>query len=68
MSKPFPFKHAEKGMTRFPPNIEQIRVDRDVARVWLIVRRNDTELKFPLDEADVQHLVALLTGGGSDGP
>jgi hypothetical protein len=58
------FKHAETGMTRFPPNVEQIRVERESLRTWLIVRRNDTTLKFPLTEDDCEHLAALLKGGG----
>lgn len=47
-------------MTRFPPNIEQITVERDETRVWLIARRNDQTLRFPLTKADCEHLAALL--------
>jgi hypothetical protein len=54
------FSHAEKGMTRFPPNIEQIGVEHESTRTWLICRRNDTVLRFPLNEADCRHLAALL--------
>lgn len=54
------FSHAEIGLTRFPPNVEQIRVERDSLRVWLIARRNDVELRFPLNESDCRHLAALL--------
>lgn len=54
------FSHAEIGLTRFPPNVEQIRVERDSLRVWLIARRNDVELRFPLNESDCRHLAVLL--------
>ncbi|MBI1234772.1 MAG: hypothetical protein GC208_09750 [Alphaproteobacteria bacterium] len=56
------FQHADKGMTRFPPNVEQISVKRESSRVWLTMRRNDVELSFPLEDGDVEHLVALLQG------
>jgi hypothetical protein len=55
------FSHAEKGMTRFPPNVEQITVEHETFCSWLIVRRNDTTLKFPLSEDDCGYLAALLT-------
>lgn len=61
----FAFAHAEKGMTRFPPNVEQITVERESVRTWLVTRRNDTILRFPLTEADCCHLAKLLTGGRS---
>src|ERR1700730_14216768 len=48
----FAFSHADKGMTRFPPNVEQISVEHESLRTWLIVRRNDVKLRFPLCEAD----------------
>jgi len=55
------FKHADTGMTRFPPNVEQISVRRESNRVWwLVARRNDVELRFPLEQADRDHLVKLL--------
>jgi hypothetical protein len=54
------FHHAEKGMTRFPPNVEQITVERETSVTWLVARRNDTVLRFPLTEEDCRHLVALL--------
>jgi hypothetical protein len=57
------FSHAEKGITRFPPNVEQITVEHESLRTWLIVRRNDTTLKFPLTDDDCEHLAALLRGG-----
>jgi hypothetical protein len=56
-----PFIHAEKGMTRFPPNVEQITVERESLCTWLIARRNETTLKFPLTDDDCNHLAALLT-------
>ena len=49
-------------MTRFPPNIEQLSVKRESTVVWLIARRNDIELRFPLKEEDCAHLAALLLG------
>ena len=39
------FSHAENGMTRFPPNIEQLSVQRDSTITWLVARRNDLELR-----------------------
>jgi hypothetical protein len=56
----FDFSHAEKGLTRFPPNIEQISVERETTRTWLVARRNDIVLRFPLREEDCRHLAALL--------
>ena len=58
----FAFYHADKGMTRFPPNVEQISVEHEHLRTWLIVRRNDVKLRFPLCEADCRHLATLLIG------
>jgi hypothetical protein len=48
-------------MTRFPPNVEQITVERAPGLTWLKTRRNDVELRFPLTDADRDHLVQLLT-------
>jgi hypothetical protein len=63
MAQPFAsFEHAESGMTRFPPNVEQIRIERESICTWLVVRRNDTTLKFPLTEDDCEYLATLLTG------
>jgi hypothetical protein len=56
----FAFSHADKGMTRFPPNVEQILVEHESLRTWLVVRQNDVRLRFPLCEADCRHLAALL--------
>ena len=56
------FSHAENGMTRFPPNVEQLRIERESAVTWLVARRNDIELRFPLNEADRRHLARLLLG------
>jgi hypothetical protein len=56
----FDFRHAEKGMTRFPPNVEQISVEKERAKTWLTARRNDVVLKFPLTVSDCRHLAALL--------
>jgi hypothetical protein len=54
--------HAPSGMTRFPPNIEPISVDREATSVWLVTRRNDVVLRFPLREEDCRHLAAMLLG------
>lgn len=69
----FPFSHAERGMTRFPPNVESIAVERDACnvvrgdfiedRVALVVRRNDVTLRFPLTADDCRHLMGLLDPG-----
>jgi hypothetical protein len=56
------FSHAENGMTRFPPNIEQLSVQRDSTVTWLIARRNEIELRFPLKEEDRRHLARLILG------
>jgi len=54
------FEHAEKGIARFPPNIEQITIEHDPTITWLVARRNDIELRFPLKPADCAYLAALL--------
>ena len=54
------FAHGEIGLTRFPPNVEQISVRRESGRVWLTARRNDVTLVFPLDDVDAAHLARLL--------
>jgi hypothetical protein len=54
------FSHAEYGMTRFPPNVEQITIRYDLGASWLVARRNEVELKFPLTREDCEHLAALL--------
>jgi hypothetical protein len=55
------FDHGQVGLTRFPPNVEQITVKRENGLVWLIARRNETELKFPLNSGDCEHLISLLS-------
>ena len=66
MSDPsFDFHHAVAGMTRFPPNVEQISVEREHTRMWLVTRRNDVVLRFPLTDADCEYLVRLLRGQNS---
>lgn len=54
------FHHAERGMTRFPANIEQITIQHASTCSWLIVRRNETELRFPLQRQDREYLARLL--------
>jgi hypothetical protein len=56
------FQHAEHGMTRFPPNVEQLTVEGQGNTVWLVARRNDVVLKFPLSRDDAMHLARLLAG------
>jgi hypothetical protein len=56
------FSHAENGITRFPPNIEQLRIERDSTVTWLVARRNEVELRFPLKEDDRRYLARLLLG------
>jgi hypothetical protein len=56
------FSHAENGMTRFPPNVEQLSVKRESTVTWLIARRNDLELRFPLNDDDRRHLARLILG------
>jgi hypothetical protein len=56
------FSHAENGITRFPPNIEQLRIERDSMVTWLVARRNEVELRFPLKEDDRRYLARLLLG------
>jgi hypothetical protein len=60
------FEHADHGMTRFPPNVEQITVKRETGRTWLVARRNDVELRFPLTGGDCSHLAGLLTAAALD--
>jgi hypothetical protein len=59
------FIHGENGLTRFPPNVEQIRVVHEANCSWLIARRNDVELKFPLSHEDCQKLASLLKNESS---
>lgn len=59
------FSHGESGMTRFPPNVESVLVQHDTTVSWLIVRRNDTELRLPLYDEDRLFLARrLLEGSG----
>lgn len=40
-----PFEHAESGMTRFLPNVEQIHIEREsVYMAYSAPQRNDTEI------------------------
>jgi hypothetical protein len=57
----FVSSHATEGLTRFPPNVEQLTVERESTCIWLVARRNDVVLRFPLSEDDGRHLAALLT-------
>lgn len=59
------FSHGEIGLTRFPPNVEQLTIRRETAVTWLVARRNDVELKFPLDADDCRHLAGLLLAAGA---
>jgi hypothetical protein len=56
------FSYAENGMTRFPPNVEQLSIERGTNVTWFVARRNDIELRFPLTEEDRRHLAKLILG------
>jgi hypothetical protein len=60
------FSHADSGITRFPPNVEQITVRREGGVAWLSARRNDNRLEFPLQGADCEHLAGLLLRAAND--
>jgi hypothetical protein len=51
MSEPFiaKFSHAEDGMTRFPPHVEQLMGAHESMCIQLVARWTDVELRFPLD-------------------
>jgi hypothetical protein len=65
---PASFSHAKTGMTRFPPNVEQISVEHESVCTWLVVRRNELTIRLPLSEADRHHLASLLIGEGPSQP
>jgi hypothetical protein len=50
----FVLSYAGKGMTGFPSNVEQITVEHASLCRWPVVRRNDTTLKFPINEGVAQ--------------
>ena len=58
------FEHGDIGLTRFPPNVEQITVRCKSGTMWLVARRNDVELRFPLNVNDCRHLATLLMPDG----
>ena len=64
----FAFAHASRGLSRFPPNVELISVERDSSVTCLVVRRNDLVLRFPLQDDDCRHLAACLLGAIADRP
>jgi len=55
-------RHLPTGLVKFPPNIHGIYVERsrNSGRVTLVLRQNDTYLRFVLDDDDCRHLAALL--------
>jgi hypothetical protein len=57
-----PFGHAESGLTRFPPNVEQLTVEVQGNTTYLMARRNDVELRFPLSRDNALFLATLLAG------
>ncbi|WP_292223927.1 hypothetical protein [Brevundimonas sp.] len=59
-----PFHHSQSGMTRYPPNVEQLTVEKQGSFWILTARRNDVTLRFPLDETDRTKLAALLSDHG----
>ena len=56
-----PWNLADRGMTRFPPNVESLSVEWSGDTAILAARRNDTVLRFPLDVETRLHLVRLLS-------
>lgn len=57
-----PFERGATGLTRFPPNIETVRVEpQGAGRILLMMRRNDVKLEFLLASADAVHLAAALS-------
>lgn len=58
-----PFVRAERGMTRYPPNVEQLTVEGQGNTVWLVARRNDVTMRFPMTRDDAMHLAKLLADG-----
>ena len=57
------FEHSENGVTRFPPNVERISVRHESTVSWLVARRNDVELEFPLRREDCEWLASRLLQG-----
>jgi hypothetical protein len=64
----FAFAHATRGLSRFPPNVELISVERETLVTWLVVRRNDVVPRFPLRDEDCRHLAGCLLGPAATPP
>ncbi len=60
------FRHGETNLTRFPPNVEVIKVEVSGPTAWLVTRRNDTELRFPLAGQDCRFLAEKLQAAGAE--
>ena len=54
------FRQTEKGLVRFPANIELLSVERQGDRLVLVATRNEIELRFPLLPEEAKHLAGLL--------
>ncbi|MGA4550565.1 hypothetical protein [Methylorubrum aminovorans] len=63
-NEPVAFSHGQTSLTRFPPNVERISVEVDGAHAWLVTRRNDVELRFPLVGQDCRFLADQLVSAG----
>jgi len=60
------FIHGERAITRFPSNVESICVVHESTVTWIAVRRNDVELRFPLEGEDRRYLAGLLLRPGEE--
>lgn len=58
------FQHGASSLTRFPPNVEVIRVEVAGPTAWLVARRNDVEMRFPLAGQDCRFLAGQLQAAG----
>lgn len=58
------FQHGVSSLTRFPPNVEVIRVEVSGPTAWLVARRNDVEIRFPLAGEDCRFLASQLQAAG----
>jgi CRP-like cAMP-binding protein len=60
-------KHLDRGLVKFPPNIQAIYVEQEETGLTrLIVRQNELRLSFVLDADDCAHLARLLRGASGD--
>jgi hypothetical protein len=64
----FAFAHATHGLSRFSSNVELISIERKTLITWLVVRRNNVVLRFPLQDEDCRHLAGCLRGPAATPP